>query len=64
MKENGLMNLPVLSRSEFVGSGSCIGLRALCEMLEHHMLNIFCLYIFEDVWRLEILPNCHVISAK
>jgi hypothetical protein len=49
------MNLPV----PVVGSG----LLTSCEPLRRHVLNILRPYILQDVWRLEIPPNRHVIPA-
>jgi len=34
-----------------------------CDTCRHHMLNVFRPSNLQDVWRSEILLNCHVISA-
>jgi len=34
-----------------------------CDTCKHHMLNVFRPSNLRDVWRSEILPNCHIISA-
>jgi hypothetical protein len=41
-----------------------IGLRASCETLGHHVLNIFRPCILRDVWWPGILPNRYVIPVR
>jgi len=55
VRGNRVMNLPT--------SVPRTGLRASCEMLGCHVLNIFRPCILQDVWQHEILPNRHVIPA-
>jgi len=55
MRGHRTMNLPI----PIVGTR----LWASCEPLKYHMLDILRPYILQDVWRLEIPLNHHVIPA-